>query len=178
MHDFLGNNEHLTVYKSSFLHFQTPIGMISLHGDKMRITRIVIDGIVTGEDQSPAVTPLLVRAKTQLQEYFDGKRQSFELPIDRDQLKGFQQEVLEVASSIPFGEIRTYGQIAALLNKPKASRAVGTALARNPLPILIPCHRVLAADGHLTGYLGAKGVGSKKWLLELEGHTIVGEKLG
>ena len=64
-----------------------------------------------------------------------------------------------------------------MLKKPKASRAVGAALARNPLPILIPCHRVVAATGHLTGYLGQKGIASKKWLLELEGHKIVGEKL-
>lgn len=172
MHEIIGTKE------SSFLQFQTPIGMISVYGDNMRITRVVIDGAIAKEDRSQAITPLLVRAKIQLQEFFEGKRRAFDLPLERDQLKGFQQEVLEVTDSIPFGETRTYGQIAAILDKPKASRAVGAALARNPLPILIPCHRVVAADGNLTGYLGKKGIASKKWLLELEGQTIVGEKLG
>jgi methylated-DNA-[protein]-cysteine S-methyltransferase len=72
----------------------------------------------------------------------------------------------------------TYGQIAAKLGSPKASRAVGAALAHNPLPILIPCHRVVSASGHLTGYLGQKGIEGKRRLLELEGQKIVGEKLG
>ena len=86
--------------------------------------------------------------------------------------------VYEIVGLIPRGKVATYGQIAALLHKHRAARAVGAALARNPMPILIPCHRVVAADGHLTGYLGSKGISTKQWLLEREGHRIVGQKLG
>jgi methylated-DNA-[protein]-cysteine S-methyltransferase len=85
--------------------------------------------------------------------------------------------VLQLTFSIPFGEVLTYGQIATQLHKSGAARAVGMALARNPLPILIPCHRVVASTGHLTGYLGSKGIAAKQWLLEREGHRIVSQKL-
>jgi len=121
---------------------------------------------------------LLRQAHTQLQEYFAGTRKEFSLPTTLGTLTAFQKEVLEITSRIPFGEVLTYGQIASSMGSPHASRAVGAALARNPLPILIPCHRVVAGNGHLTGYLGRKGIAAKKLLLELEGHTIVGEKLG
>ena len=90
----------------------------------------------------------------------------------------FQREVLQLTLEIPFGEVRTYGELARTLGKSAASRAVGGALARNPLPLLIPCHRVVAATGALTGYSAASGIATKAWLLELEGHKIVSQKLG
>ena len=100
-----------------------------------------------------------------LNEYFAGVRREFDLPLAA---KGtpFQQAVWAQLRKIPYGEVRTYGQLAAALGKPKASRAVGSACHRNPLCIVVPCHRVIGADGSLTGY--AEGLEIKEYLLELE----------
>ncbi len=116
-------------------------------------------------------------AMEQILEYLDGKRKFFDLPIDWFFSTPFQKKVLEITQSIPFGELLTYGQIAAKLGKINASRAVGGALGRNPMPIIIPCHRVVAANGSLTGFSAAEGLLTKQFLLELEGHQIVAQKL-
>lgn len=110
-------------------------------------------------------TPLLQEAEEQLTEYFAGVRREFDLPLAP---KGtpFQQAVWAELLKIPYGETRTYGQLAAALGKPKASRAVGSACHCNPIGILIPCHRVVGANGSLTGYAG--GLDVKEYLLELE----------
>lgn len=110
-------------------------------------------------------TPLLQEAEEQLTEYFAGIRREFDLPLAP---KGtpFQQAVWAQLLQIPYGETRTYGQLAAALGKPGAGRAVGSACHCNPLAILIPCHRVLGANGRLTGYAG--GLDVKEYLLELE----------
>ena len=110
-------------------------------------------------------TPLLQEAEEQLNEYFAGVRREFDLPLAA---KGtaFQQAVWAQLRRIPYGEVRTYGQLAAALGKPKASRAVGSACHCNPLCIVVPCHRVIGADGSLTGY--AEGLDIKEYLLELE----------
>lgn len=110
-------------------------------------------------------TPLLAQAEQELNEYFAGVRRSFELPL-APQGTAFQRAVWEQLLRIPYGETRTYGQLAAALGRPTASRAVGGACHANPIGILIPCHRVLGADGALTGYAG--GVEVKRYLLELE----------
>lgn len=110
-------------------------------------------------------TPLLQEAEEQLTEYFAGVRREFELPLAP---KGtpFQKAVWAQLLQFPYGTTRTYGQIAAALGKPAASRAVGSACHSNPLAILIPCHRVVGANGSLTGY--ASGMDIKEYLLELE----------
>lgn len=110
-------------------------------------------------------TPLLQEAEEQLNEYFAGVRREFDLPLAA---KGtaFQQTVWAQLRKIPYGEVRTYGQLAAALGNPKASRAVGSACHHNPLCIVVPCHRVIGADGSLTGY--AEGLDIKEYLLELE----------
>jgi O-6-methylguanine DNA methyltransferase len=105
----------------------------------------------------------------QLQAYFAGTLNRFDLALDMTRLTPFQQSVLQAARRIPPGTVRTYGQVAQAIGKPKASRAVGQALGRNPMPIVIPCHRVVAADGSLGGYSGGGGVQSKQLLLQLEG---------
>lgn len=104
--------------------------------------------------------------RSQLEEYFDGKRRVFELPLD---LRGsaFQKDVWNVVADIPFGRTASYGQIAQLIGRPGASRAVGAANGQNPIPIVIPCHRVIGSDGSLTGYGG--GLPLKRQLLSLEG---------
>jgi O-6-methylguanine DNA methyltransferase len=106
----------------------------------------------------------------QLGEYFAGKRRTFDVPIDLRQVKPFQRRVLETALQIPAGSVWTYQQVAKAIGKPKASRAVGQALARNPVAIFVPCHRVLASDGSLHGYAG--GLERKRMLLQLEGTSI------
>ena len=105
----------------------------------------------------------------QLQEYFKGGRSSFKLDLYLDDLSPFQQRVLLATLKIPRGQVTTYGEMARRLGKVQWARAVGQALARNPIPIVIPCHRVLAADGSLHGYSGGKGIETKAELLQLEG---------
>jgi methylated-DNA-[protein]-cysteine S-methyltransferase len=105
----------------------------------------------------------------QLREYLAGKRSAFELQLDLSSLTGFQRQVLQAVSKIPRGEVTTYANLAREIGRPKAVRAVGRALGSNPIPIVIPCHRVLASDGSLRGYSGRGGVETKAKLLRLEG---------
>jgi methylated-DNA-[protein]-cysteine S-methyltransferase len=158
------------------IHFPSPIGPVTLTASKVGIRSVRL--VNSENDQAISTNTLLATAQTQILGYLSGTLKVFSVALDLAEIHGFQQDVLAVISGIAFSEILTYGQVAGLLHKPLASRAVGSALARNPLPILIPCHRVVAANGHLTGYLGQKGIETKRWLLELEGHKIVGEKLG
>jgi methylated-DNA-[protein]-cysteine S-methyltransferase len=106
----------------------------------------------------------------QLDAYFAGKRRSFAVPIDAQLMTPFQQRVLDAAQKIPAGQSASYGDIARAIGQPKASRAVGQALGHNPIPIIIPCHRVVASDGGLGGYTG--GLAIKRKLLALEGRRI------
>ena len=105
--------------------------------------------------------------RRQLDEYFAGSRRRFEFPIDWRLVHGFGRDVLRVTAHIPYGEVSTYGDVAVRTGRPKASRAVGNALGANPMPIVIPCHRVVRTGGGLGGYTG--GVQRKKRLLALEG---------
>ncbi len=104
----------------------------------------------------------------QLAEYLAGQRQVFNLPIDWALTTPFQRRVLELQITIPYGETRTYGQLARQLGNPRAARAVGRAGAANPIAIVIPCHRVIGADGSLRGYAAPGGIETKAWLLALE----------
>ena len=118
----------------------------------------------------PGNAPLAEAAAQQLQEYFQQRRRKFTVPVDISTLPTFTQRVLAGCAAIPWGTTRTYGQLAAQVGRPGAARAVGQALGRNPVPILIPCHRVIRADGGLGGF-GA-GLEMKRRLLELEGITL------
>ena len=106
---------------------------------------------------------------TQLREYFAGDRPQFHLSVDLSALTPFQRGVLETACRITPGKVWTYHRLAQELGRPQCSRPVGQALARNPIPIVIPCHRVIASDGSLGGYSGGSGLKAKRWLLQLEG---------
>jgi len=112
-----------------------------------------------------AETPLIKKAAAQLGEYFNGKRKVFDLPLKLNGTK-FQIDVWKALQKIPFGETRSYGEIARVIKNPKAVRAVGMANNRNPIVIIVPCHRVIGHDGSLTGYGG--GLELKRKLLELE----------
>lgn len=107
-------------------------------------------------------------AVEQLREFFIGTRQDFDLTIDWSMMGEFQQAALKATYAIPYGQTRTYGEIAELIGHPRAARAVGRAEATNPMPLVIPCHRVIGSDGSLRGYGGPQGIGNKAWLLALE----------
>ena len=108
-------------------------------------------------------------AARQIKDYIDGKRRMFDLPIDWSILSSdFQRAALRAVLAIPYGQTRTYAEIAAQIGHPNAPRAVGRANATNPMPLVIPCHRVIGTDGKLHGYGGAGGLKTKTWLLKME----------
>ena len=140
---------------------QSPIGLLTIEETDGAITALRFGG----ETVSPPPTPLLQRAAQQLTEYFAARRRTFDLPL-RPQGTVFQQAAWSALCDIPYGQTRTYAQQAAAIGNPKACRAVGMANHCNPLPLFIPCHRVIGAGGKLTGYAG--GLAVKRFLLELE----------
>jgi methylated-DNA-[protein]-cysteine S-methyltransferase len=109
-------------------------------------------------------------ARRQLDEYFEGKRKRFDLDVDLRLARDFGRTVLQELGRVPFGEVTTYGELAARAGKPRAARAVGTIMNRNPIPIVLPCHRVVGANGSLVGYAG--GLERKQQLLQLEGALL------
>ena len=109
--------------------------------------------------------------RRQLEEYFGGARHRFELSLDRRLMSPFVEKVLGVTAKVPFGEVSTYGTVARRIARPSASRAVGAALGSNPIPIVVPCHRIVGAGGKLTGYAG--GLHRKEFLLHLEGDPTL-----
>jgi methylated-DNA-[protein]-cysteine S-methyltransferase len=113
--------------------------------------------------------PLLQKAGQQLAEYFSERRQQFDLPLDLTSGTAFQQAVWQALLKLPHGQLGRYGQIAQQLGRPNASRAVGAAVGRNPISIIVPCHRVVGQSGQLTGYAG--GLWRKQALLQMEGRT-------
>lgn len=148
--------------------FDTPLGPMGLGGEGDAITALYLPGAPT-----PPVpeheTPVLAEGRRQILAYCVGERRAFDLPL-KPQGTPFQQRVWAALGEIPFGETRTYGQVAKELGCPKAVRAVGGANHRNPIAILIPCHRVVGQNGSLTGYAG--GLALKQKLLELEGASL------
>jgi methylated-DNA-[protein]-cysteine S-methyltransferase len=108
----------------------------------------------------------------ELHEYLNGKRTAFTIPIDWTPFTPFQRETLQAVFRIPYGETRTYIDIAREIDRPHAYRAVGAANAMNPMPIIIPCHRLIGTDGKLHGYGGGDGLPTKEWLLKLEGAVM------
>jgi methylated-DNA-[protein]-cysteine S-methyltransferase len=144
-------------------------GLVALRfGDAPEAERALITDLQKrgAVQRNPAA---LAEAERQLRDYLRGERALFDVPVDLSALTEFQRNVLLAASAVPRGQVVTYGEIALRLGKPQAARAVGQALRRNPLPIIIPCHRVLGTDGALRGYLGRAGVQTKARLLRLEG---------
>ena len=152
------------LYGNILYHFQG--GYLTIVSDNHYIKKILF-----GKHELEAPVryapehPLLKETSRQLNEYFDGKRRMFDLPICPDGTD-FQKSVWNGLLQIPYGETWTYGQMAAFVERPKASRAVGGACHNNPISIVIPCHRVVGATGALTGFGG--GIEMKRWLLELE----------
>ncbi len=124
------------------------------------------------------VEPIFDKEKTavvtqQLHQYLAKERDTFTLPIDWSVMSQFQENAMRLVYAIPYGQVRTYKDIANQLNKPKAVRAVGRANATNPIPIVVPCHRVLGSDGKLHGFSAPNGIETKAWLLRLEGSWLI-----
>jgi methylated-DNA-[protein]-cysteine S-methyltransferase len=160
----------------AYRQFDTPVGALLLAATPKGLVRVAYereDFDVVLELLATKISPRVLRspqrldaAARELEEYFAGRRTRFELSLDTSLSSGFRREVQRALPAIEYGQTRSYGQVAELVGRPRAVRAVGTACATNPLPIVVPCHRVLRADGTLGGYVG--GPDAKTALLSLE----------
>ena len=144
---------------------QSPVGEIVIIEDKGKIVEIDIAKNNKLDNIEEKDTELLLQTEKQLKEYFEGKRFDFEIPLNPTGTE-FMQSVWKALEQIPYGETRTYKEIADAVGNPKASRAVGMANHRNPIPIIIPCHRVIGSNNKLVGY--GLGLDMKQYLLELK----------
>lgn len=161
----------------TFTRMDTPVGPILLAATRRGLVRISFGRFSDPESFAAELTVLSPRVleapgyfdaiKSELDEYFEGRRTSFELPIDWSLTGGFSRRVLERTARIPYGEVSTYRDVAAAAGSPRGARAAGNALGANPIPIVVPCHRVLHSGGGLGGYGG--GLENKEFLLRLEG---------
>jgi methylated-DNA-[protein]-cysteine S-methyltransferase len=159
----------------------SPIGRLTLAVTQRGLLRVVfasedLDGALgrVAREVSPRILEAPARtdgARRQLDDYFGGSLHRFDLPLDRRLMSRFVRSVLERTEEVGFGEVATYGQVAKDLGRPTAARAVGAALGTNPIPIVVPCHRIVGANGRLTGYAG--GLDRKEFLLRLEGSLAV-----
>jgi methylated-DNA-[protein]-cysteine S-methyltransferase len=148
---------------------KSPIGMLSIYGDEKGISEVVFR---EGKIISEQIPDSLIDAVTQLTQYFEGKRNHFNLQLNPKGTK-FQKKVWHQLLEIPFGKTISYQEMANLLGNPKVIRAAASANGKNPIAIIIPCHRVIGSDGSLTGYAG--GLHRKKWLLKHETPVKQGE---
>ena len=140
-----------------------PVGKVWVESDGAVITRVSFEALHVRQARHPSV---LTEARHQLEQYFQGSRRQFELPLQRSGTR-FQHLVWNMLEQIPYGQATTYQALADRIGGKAIARTVGNACGRNPVPIIVPCHRVLSSDGLLTGYVG--GIWRKKWLLEHEG---------
>jgi len=135
-------------------------GLVAVQWENDRPSRVRLSKLVENDEH-----PVLVQTERQLREYFSGKRKAFSVALDMRGTR-FQKDVWEALLAIPFGETKSYGQLAKQLGNPRATRAVGAANGRNPISIIVPCHRVIGSSGKLTGFAG--GLDVKAHLLSLE----------
>ena len=154
----------------AYKEIASPVGLLRLVASNTGLVAIVWQDdrprrVVLGELTRSDQHPILLKTEHQLAEYFAGKRKTFSVPLDMRGTR-FQKDVWDALLAIPFGETRTYGQLATQLGNPRATRAVGAANGRNPIAIIAPCHRVIGSTGKLTGFAG--GLDAKAYLLKLE----------
>jgi methylated-DNA-[protein]-cysteine S-methyltransferase len=154
----------------AIVRMNSPIGRLEIiaRGDLIVGLTIERDGGLPHDSTSEKKNSVLATATRELAEYFAGKRREFSVPVS---LAGtpFQKSVWDSLAAIPFGAVRSYGEVGMTTGRASAGRAVGGAVGANPVPIIIPCHRVLAGDGRITGYSGGNGIPTKVWLLDHEG---------
>jgi len=156
--------------------FETPLGRMAVAASARGVVRVALPGnskrttasaaLPASEGSDPAADAIATHAERQLTEYLAGERRAFSVPMDLTAVPTFHRKVYAAARGIPYGRTITYGELARRVGRPRAARAVGRAMAANPLPLLVPCHRVVAADG-LGGFGG--GLALKRRLLTLEG---------
>jgi methylated-DNA-[protein]-cysteine S-methyltransferase len=168
--------EHAGMLDVAYRTVETPVGELLVAATDRGLLRVAypVEGHEKVLDQlAGQVSPRVLRAPArldpaarQLDEYFAGRRRAFDLPLDMRLARGFRRRVLERLREIGYGTTASYGTVAAAAGSPAAVRAVGTACARNPLPVVVPCHRVILANGAIGRYVG--GTSAKKTLLELE----------
>ena len=167
--------DNVTTIASSFVTIDTPVGPVRIAASGGRIREIHLDAKDEGDGAAAAGEradrALTRRAAEQLEAYFAGRLTTFDLPLGAEGTD-FQRSVWHELSRIPYGTIASYGEIARRVGRPTGSRAVGAANGRNPIAIVVPCHRVIGANGTLTGYAG--GLWRKEWLLAHEGVEAVG----
>ena len=166
--------------KYVYTTIESPVGKLKLVGGENGLAAILWendDPLRVRLDAGPEDTrhPVLVEAERQLTEYFAGRRTAFSVALDFVGTP-FQQQVWRAMLSIPFGETRSYGDLARQIGNPRAARAVGAANRKNPISIIGPCHRVVGGSGKLTGYAG--GLAAKAWLLRLEGKRDIDPRKG
>ena len=162
----------------AFTTMDSPVGSLLLAASGRGLLEIAFTRNGTRVDDAldelaRKVSPRILEAparldpvRRQLDEYFEGRRAAFDLALDRALMGDFARRVLGRTARIPYGEVSTYAQVASAIGAPRAARAVGNALGSNPIPVIVPCHRVLRTGGALGGYGG--GLDRKQWLLELE----------
>ena len=148
----------------------SPIGRLEVGSDGTHIVSLSIEraGTLPLDTIPESSNAVLDAAAEQIEEYFSGTRQSFDLPVS---LSGtvFQQQVWAALEDLAWGEVISYGELGIITGRPTAGRAVGGAVGANPIPLIVPCHRVLATNGRITGYSGGNGIPTKVWLLDHEG---------
>jgi methylated-DNA-[protein]-cysteine S-methyltransferase len=164
----------------AYLIEDSPVGRLLLAVTPEGLVRLAY--VDAGEEEEAVLQSLAARVspriltaprrldkpRRELEQYFAGQRSQFEIPIDWQLVRGFGRRILEITAAIPFGSVSTYGKVAAEAGSPRGARAAGNALGANPLPIVVPCHRVLHASGGLGGYTG--GLDRKRMLLAIEGR--------
>lgn len=159
----------------AYAELDSPLGELLVAVTPRGLVRIAYeDEDAVLDELAREVSPRLLRApertdevRRELEAYFAGDRRAFDLPLDWSLIRGFARRVLRATARVPFGQVTTYGTVAAEAGSPRAARAAGNALGSNPIPIVVPCHRVLHAGGGLGGYAG--GLDRKRFLLSLEG---------
>ena len=156
--------------RSSVRRLPSPIGRLQLVGNGSAVVSLLIerDGRLPLDAEPENSDAILDHAADQLREYFDGRRRTFDIPLD---LRGtsFQHAIWNELAQLDFGQVASYGELGLATGRATAGRAVGGAVGANPIPILVPCHRVLATNGRITGYSGGNGIPTKVWLLDHEG---------
>lgn len=150
------------------MNVDSPVGTWGVEGDEVGITHIYLPNEKRRASKGPAPKPVAEGAR-QLEEFFAGKRKGFRLALHEVNATQFQRDVWKALEKIPYGEVRTYAEVASSVHRPRASRAVGNANHANPWPVVVPCHRVVASGGGLGGYGGGDKV--KRFLLKLESVT-------
>jgi methylated-DNA-[protein]-cysteine S-methyltransferase len=175
--EFLRRADREGLLDVAYTEFDSPVGKLLLAATPRGLVRVTFPVEAPEkvlEQLAESVSPRVLESpakldgvRRELSDYFDGRRRKFDLPLDWQLTRGFYRKVLRATARIPYGQTRSYGEMANKAGSPRAVRATGTALGSNPLPIIVPCHRVLRSGGALGGYGG--GIEVKQRLLELEG---------